>query len=238
MGILDFDDMEAMSAHAADLIRELALDAVTRRGAFTLALAGGSTPRKTYEFLAEAGDFPWDKTHAFWSDERCVDPDHEHRNSRMAYEALFSKVDIPEQNLHPVRIAGYQAGLDAAGYEFVVRNTFKFAGLAEGGGCPFDCILLGMGADGHTASLFPDGDELRANRQIVMAVEPKGNPRLERVTMTLPLINMARNVVFLIQGRKKRALLERMAENPKAAAKRYPAAMVKPQGALTWLAAK
>ena len=237
MEILDFDDMEAMSTHAADTIAALARDAVAARGVFTLALAGGSTPRRAYELLAGAEGFPWAETHVFYSDERCVEPDHEHRNSRMAAEAFISKVPLPEENHHPVRIAGYQAGLDAAGYEFVVRNTFKFAGLAEGGGYPFDCILLGMGADGHTASLFPDGDELRAKRQIVMAVEPKGNPCLERVTMTLPLINMARNVVFLVQGRKKRALLERMAENPAAAAKRYPAAMVKARRVL-WLAAK
>lgn len=234
---LDFDGMEAMSAHAADMVRDMAREAVDARGAFTLALAGGGTPRRTYELLAEAGDVPWEAVHVFFSDERCVPEDHEHRNSRMAREALLSRVPVPEANVHAVRVAGYQPGLDAGGYEVVIRNTFRFAGLGEDGRCPFDCILLGMGEDGHTASLFPGGDELRAKRQIVMAVEPKGRPRVARVTMTLPLINAARNVVFLIGGARKRTLLDGMQRAPEAAAAAYPAAMVRPAGRLVWLTA-
>ncbi|WP_461211530.1 6-phosphogluconolactonase [Desulfocurvus sp. DL9XJH121] len=234
---LDFDDMEALSAHAAGLVRDVAREAAGARGAFTLALAGGSTPRRTYELLAEAEGVPWDKAHVFYSDERCVEPGHEHRNSRMAEEALLSRVAVPESGLHPVKVAGYQPGLDAGGYEFLVRNTFKFNGLGEGKDCPFDCILLGMGEDGHTASLFPDGDELTARRQIVMAVEPKGDPHVARVTMTLPLINQARNVIFLVAGAKKKALADRIFKDPEAAAARYPAAMVRPRGRLVWLVA-
>ncbi|BBD07856.1 6-phosphogluconolactonase [Desulfovibrio ferrophilus] len=238
MNIIEFDDMESMSAHAADMAREIAVAAVAERGAFTLALSGGSTPRQTYEMLADAGDIPWDKGHIFFSDERCVKPDHEHSNYRMANEALLSKIDIPPLQVHRIKAAGFTPGLDAGGYEVEVFNTFKFNKLDEDGECPFDLMFLGMGEDGHTASLFPGGDSMLARRQLVMAIDPVGYPKLRRISMTLPLINMARNVVIMISGAKKRALLSKIERDLEAAQGRYPVALVEPRGTLTWLAAK
>lgn len=238
MRIVEFDDMESMSAAAASLAREALLDAAAERGTFTLALAGGGTPKRTYELLAEDGDIPWDAGHLFFTDERCVKPDHEHSNFRMADEALISKVDIPALRVHRIKASGYTPGLDAGGYEFEVVNTFKFNKLAGEGGYPFDLIFLGMGEDGHTASIFPGGDALRAKRQLIMAVDPAGNPRLARITMTLPLINMARNVVVMIQGAGKRKILAEIKKDAEAAAMKYPVARVAPQGSLTWLVAK
>jgi len=237
MNILEFDDLESMSLHAADMAREILTSAAGARGAFTLALAGGSTPRRTYELLAEAGDIPWDQGHLFFTDERCVGPDHEHSNFRMANEALISRIAMPPIRVHRIKAAGYTPGLDAGGYEFEVVNTFKFNKLVEEDAYPFDLIFLGMGEDGHTASIFPGGDALTARRQLIMAVDPAGEPCVRRITMTLPLINMARNVVVLISGPKKRALLSRIGKDIEAARGKYPVALVEPRGELTWLVA-
>lgn len=237
MDIIRFDDMESLSAHAAELVAEIARNAVTDREAFTLALAGGSTPVRMYEMLADA-DIAWDKGHIFFSDERCVKPDHDHSNFRMANEALLSRIEVPALRVHRIKAAGYAVGLDAGGYEFEIRNIFKYNNLDEDGAYPFDCILLGMGADGHTASLFPGSDALRTSGQLVTAVpEGVGDPPVARITMTLPLINMARNVVFMINGKKKNEILESIKADAEAAGRRFPAALVRPQGNLLWLAA-
>lgn len=238
MQIVDFADMEALSAHAAAMARQIILNAVAERGVFTLALAGGETPRRTYELLAGVADIPWDKGHIFFTDERCVKPEHEHSNFRMAQEALFSKVEIPAARVHRIKAAGYTPGLDAGGYEFEVVNTFKFNKLAVDGEYPFDLIFLGMGKDGHTASLFPGGDSMLAKRQLIMAIDPEGDPLVGRITMTLPLINMARNVIVMITGAEKRALLSAIEQDLEAAQGDYPVALVEPRGSLTWLAAK
>ncbi|MBU1001281.1 MAG: 6-phosphogluconolactonase [Proteobacteria bacterium] len=238
MQILEFDDMETLSAHAANMAREITQAAVAERGVFTLALAGGETPRRTYELLAEAVGFPWENGHIFFTDERCVKPEHEQSNFRMAHEALLSKIDIPAARVHRIKAAGFTPGLDAGGYEFEVVNTFKYNKLNQDGDYPFDLIFLGMGKDGHTASLFPGGDSMLAKRQLIMAIDPEGDPLVGRITMTLPLINMARNVVIMISGAEKRALLAEIEQDLEAAQGDYPVALVEPRGTLTWLAAK
>lgn len=239
MTVLEFDDIEALSAHAAAMAREAAQAAVAQRGVCAMVLAGGSTPRRTYELLAKDAAMPWDKTHLFFTDERGVPMDDPDSNYRMVKETLLDAAPIPGANVHPMRIGGFSAGIDAAGHEREIRNFFNDHKLDSQGGCPFDFIFLGMGGDGHTASLFPGDDALTARRQFVHAVaEGAGDPPHERVTLTLPIINMARSAVFMIQGAEKRALLAEIEADREAAAAKYPAAMVQPRGPLTWLAAK
>lgn len=239
MEVLEFDDLEALSAHAAALVGTLAARAVAARGVFGLALAGGSTPRRTYELLAADHAMPWEKTHVFFSDERAVPHDDPDSNYRMASEALLSRVALPPANVHPVTVGGYSTGIDAAAYERAVRDFFLR--LCPGGpqDKALDCVLLGMGADGHVASLFPGGQALAARTQYVHAVpEPVGDPAVPRVTMTLPLINAARAVVVLLQGPAKRAVLDAILADPEAAREVYPVARLAPAGPLVWLAAR
>jgi 6-phosphogluconolactonase len=239
MEVLEFDDLEALSTHAAGLVGSLAARAVAERGLFSLALAGGSTPRRTYELLAADAAMPWERTHVFFSDERAVPHDDPASNRRMAGEALLSRVPLPPANLRAVTIGGYSPGIDAAGYERAVRDFFLRTARQEPPGHALDCVLLGMGADGHVASLFPGSQALAARTQLIHAVpEPVGDPAVPRVTMTLPLINAARAVVVLIQGLAKRAVLDAILADPQAAREAYPAARLAPAGALIWLAAR
>lgn len=239
MDVLEFDGLSDLSSAAAERVEGLAAAAVDARGLFVMALAGGSTPRETYSLLAERDAMPWDKAHYFFSDERCVPEDHEHSNLRMARETLFSKAPVPEANVHPVRVGGFAAGIDAASHEQSLRNFFSETGLDREGGCKLDLVLLGMGADGHVASLFPESLAVESKRQFFHAVEEGlGDPPVERVTMTFSLLNMARNVMVMIQGDKKRAVLDEILADPEAAAAKFPAARLNPRGSLTWLVAK
>ncbi len=238
MTVLEFDDFEALSAHAAAMAREAALAAVAARGVCTMVLSGGSTPRRTYEIMAADEAFPWNETHFFFSDERDVSAEHPDSNWRMAREALLDKAPVPKDNVHPIRMGGFGTGIDAVGHEQHLRTFFTRHKLDERGGCPFDFVFLGMGADGHTASLFPGDDALKARRQFVHTVPAGlGEPPCERVTLTLGILNMARNVVFMIQGADKRAVLRAIEADPEAAGDTYPAALVAPRGPLTWLVA-
>ncbi len=236
-----FTDLEAASRAAAGLINEAAQVAVHRRGRFTLVLAGGSTPRRLYEMLADpehSSSMPWAETFLFWGDERCVPLDHEHSNHAMAQETLLSKVHIPEENVFPVPTHGGTPTEIAARYEEEVRSFFADASDSFEQGIPpelsafprFDLILLGMGKDGHTASLFPGDPALHEARRWVTAVEhPRGSPQVSRVTLTLPVINNARRVLFLVSGNEKRHVIEAILSDPDDAAVLFPAARVKPK---------
>jgi 6-phosphogluconolactonase len=221
---------------AAEMFAARAHDAVAARGVFTVALAGGSTPRRLYALLAdEQGLFrqqlPWDRIHFFWGDERHVPPDHADSNYRMANETMLSRVPVPPQNVHRIKTEDPDAGRAATEYARELRDFF-------GGGdvtLPrLDLVLLGMGADGHTASLFPGSAALHEEKSWVAAnwVEKF---RTYRVTMTPPLLNNATCVVFLVQGEEKaeslRAVLygERQTEM-------YPSQLIQPvHGECHWL---
>jgi 6-phosphogluconolactonase len=201
-----------------------AREAIAERGRFVVALAGGSTPRPAYERLASepfSRHIDWARVHVFWSDERCVPPDDPGSNYRMAREALLRRVPIPDQNVHRVR--GEQLPDRAASsYQAELSSVLK--------GDRFDLILLGMGADGHTASLFPGTSVLNERRALVRAVYPDPG-RGWRVTLTLPVINAARQVLFLVVGAEKAAALAGM-----RAGRRLPAGRVRPaDGELIWL---
>lgn len=220
-------DAAALSRAAADHITELALEAVRQRGRFVLALAGGSTPRATYAELASR-PVPWDRVHVFFSDERMVPAEHPESNCRMAREALLARVPIPAAHVHPVPTQ-LEPAVAARVYEEEIR-----AALPEDGGLPrFDLILLGLGTDGHTASLFPGTTALGEAKALVVS---NWVPRLDtwRVTFTYPLLDQARAVMFLAAGADK-ARVVREVVRPAAGGPDHPAGRVRPEaGALTW----
>ncbi len=220
---------EEAAREAAKLVVNLASECVEVRGRFTIALAGGSTPRLLYQTLALspfAENAPWDCWHLFWGDERCVPPDHPDSNYRMAREALLDSVPVPEDQVHRIR-GEMPPGAGAEQYESLMRRQFDTDLPA------FDLVLLGVGEDGHTASLFPGTDALENAQQLVMA---NWVPHLQvhRVTFTLPLINAARVVVFLATDRSKADAIGRII-TPAFGSSPLPAGRVRPaSGAAHW----
>jgi 6-phosphogluconolactonase len=199
---------------------------------FTIALSGGSTPRNLYTLIAAnaSATLPWDKMFFFWGDERHVPPDSPDSNYRMAKESLLSKVPIPPANIFPVPAENPDAAQVAEVYEQTLRRFFA---VAPGEFPRFDLILLGMGPDGHTASLFPETAALQEKSRLVVAnwVEKLGG---SRITFTLPLLNSARCVTFLVSGTDKAAALHEVLEG-NAPAEKYPSRLVQPSdGKLIW----
>ncbi len=230
---LTFDDLSEMSGKAADLVAELLGAALARTAGATLALAGGSTPRGLYQALARShrDSVRWRDVHFLWGDERYVPAGSPDSNARMATETLLVPLEIAERAIHRVRtdLAGPDAARD---YAATVRSVCAASGSAE----PMpriDLVLLGMGPDGHTASLFPGSAALAAEESVVFAEAPGLNPRVPRITMTLPLLNAARAVLFLVAGSEKLPIVREILSGG-AQALRYPAARVKPEGRLVW----
>ena len=199
--------VEGLAQAAALFIVELARERIQAHERFTIALSGGSTPRRLYQILASpeyAHRIAWDRWHVFWSDERCVPPDHTDSNYLMAREALLDRVPLPSHQVH--RMRGEAVPQESA--EEYERELLQFFEPSEPA---LDLILLGMGEDGHTASLFPGTDALREERRLVVANRvPHLNTH--RITFTLPLINMARAVAFLVSGAPKAQALRQVVE--------------------------
>lgn len=236
-----YPGLEALSRGAAEEVVRLAAATVAGRGHVAMVLAGGHTPRPLYQLLA--GEYreriPWPQVHLFWGDERCVPPDHPDSNFALAYETLISKVLLPSENIHRVPVELDPPEKAALAYEQVLRGFFH-PSSAEGRPFPsFDLILLGVGEDGHTASLFPDDPVLEEKRRWVVAVRaPAAFPPPWRITLTLPVLNHAKSVVFLVSGSGKGEVVRRIMSDPEAACQRYPAAMVHPRERLFWLIEK
>lgn len=222
---------ELFAAAAEEVVRD-ANEAVADHGRFTIALSGGSTPRNLYTLLATnaRGSLPWDRMFFFWSDERHVPPDDPDSNYHMANEAMLSKVPVAAGNVFRVAAENPNAATAADAYEETLRKFFAL----NGGHVPsFDLILLGMGPDGHTASLFPDTAGLQEKSRLVIAnwVEKF---RTSRITFTLPVLNAARCVAFLVSGTDKAPVLKLVLEG-NVSAEQYPAKLVEPtRGRLIW----
>lgn len=201
--------------------------AIESRGLCTIALSGGSTPKPLYEAIA-AQQLPWDKIHVFWGDERYVPPDHPDSNQLMARRAWLDSVDIPAQNIHPMPTDDADPADAARKYE---SHLAEFFNLKRGEFPALDVILLGMGDDGHTASLFPHTEALQVRDRLITVGSKDGQPR---ITFTAPTINHGRCVMFVVAGANKRpALAEIFA--PEADELSYPSRLVQPQGELWWL---
>jgi 6-phosphogluconolactonase len=223
------EDAAGLAASAAREFAARAARAVRERGRFAVALAGGSTPRAAYELLARehASEVDWRRVHFFFGDERPVPPDHPDSNYRMAQEALLSRV--PAGSVHRMR-GELAPGEAARRYEEELRSFFAGEKVPR-----FDLILLGLGEDGHTASLFPHTEALDETARLV-AANPVPKLGVTRITLTLPVINAARAVVFLVSGESKAEALRAVLEGP-ADSRSYPASLVQPgSGELLWLA--
>ena len=225
------DTME-LNQRAAEKFIRLIDQAVATAGRFTVALSGGSTPKGLYSLLATPDyreRLPWPKVHFFWGDERCVPPDHPESNYRMVEQALLSKVNIPPENVH--RMAREKEPKTAAAeYEAALKIFFR---LGAGALPRFDLILLGLGEDGHTASLFPGSDAVEETEHLVAAPYVE-KLKAHRLTLTLPVLNQAAEILFLVAGETKAAIVKE-ALRPKHGSN-LPAAKVRPSnGGLTWL---
>jgi 6-phosphogluconolactonase len=220
-------DAAAVAQAACELVCTQAVEAVSARGRFTLALSGGSTPKALYKLLAEHPELPWGQIELFFGDERAVPADHADSNARMARETLTRMAFVPEARLHRIR-AELPAPEAAANYEQTLRTFFPHAAFPQ-----FDLILLGMGPDGHTASLFPHTAALSEQRAWVAAnwVEKLA---AQRLTLTYPVINAASHVLFMIAGADKAPALKQVLEGDAAVAD-IPSRGVAPAGQLTFL---
>lgn len=222
-------DSAALAQAAAQEFHKLADAAVQERGRFCVALSGGNTPRAIYSLLAsEHKELPWDRIHVFFGDERHVPPDHPDSNFRMATESLLSKVPIPEKNVHRIR-AELEAEVAATEYEQELVNFFHL----DNQEMPrFDLIFLGIGEDGHTASLFPGSNALtETSRRVVANWVEKF--KTFRITFTFPVLNHAAEVAFLVSGADKAQILNEIIS---PGARKYPTQSVQPEnGRLLWL---
>jgi len=226
-------DADELARKAAEQFVSLAGAAIARSELFTVALSGGSTPRALYSLLASAEyreRIDWRGVHLFWGDERCVPPDHPESNYRMVQEALLSRINIPPANIH--RMVGEKEPRVAANeYEEELRSFFA---LAPGQVPRFDLIFLGLGEDGHTASLFPGGEALKENERLVATAYVE-RLRAHRLTLTLPVVDAAAQVTSLIAGQCKRAIVYAILRSDSDSFN-YPAARVSPSdGQLSWL---
>ncbi|MCX7707771.1 MAG: 6-phosphogluconolactonase [Anaerolineae bacterium] len=250
--IVVLPDPAGVAEEAARRFVTLAMQAIEARGRFTVALAGGSTPVALYGLLSRPPyreQIPWERTLLFFGDERCVPPDHPWSNYRMAREALLDRVPVPAQNIY--RMAGELSPETAAvSYAASLRRAFHLRGAARP---RFDLILLGMGEDGHTASLFPGMPALQERRRLVVATQVPEyvKPSVARITLTLPVLNAAHQVMFLVTGAGKAKvariiledqLIESICEGGVRRGRRdpgrqaFPASRVQPvHGTLSWL---
>lgn len=226
-------DGEALARDAADLFAHLALEAVTLRGRCSVALSGGTTPRRMGELLAQSPDrerVPWNRLDVFWGDERWVPPESPESNAGVAKRTFLDAVPILADQIHPFPTVGTDPAAAAAFYAATIREL-----LGEGEMTPrFDLVLLGLGEDGHTASLFP-GTAALAERDALAVANPVPKLNATRLTLTVPVLAAGREVVFLVGGAGKADALAAVLEGPETP-DRLPAQLIRPiDGRLIWL---
>jgi 6-phosphogluconolactonase len=227
-------DAHELALTAAERLLAGSQNAISAKGVFTIALSGGATPKQLYQLLADPNQpfrdqFPWDQTHFFWPDERQVGPDHPDSNYRMAKEAMLEHVPVPEANVH--RMLGEKTNVQesVSEYEAQLRDFFK---VNNSEFPSIDLVLLGLGTDGHTASIFPGSEVLLETRRLIAApFVVKLNAY--RLTMTLPVLNNAASIVFLVSGEEKARILRDVLQ---VSPPEFPAQAIKPTHRdLTWL---
>ena len=220
-------DKAALVQRSLELVLDKFHQSVAERNRFTLALSGGSTPKPLYEAMASQ-DLPWDKIQVFWGDERYVPSDHPDSNEGMARKAWLNRVPIPAANIHAMPTDAADPAVAAQRYEQELQQVFQ----VQPGEIPaLDVILLGMGDDGHTASLFPYTDALQVHDRLITVGNKNGQPR---ISFTVPFINQARCVIFMVAGASKQEALAQIFA-PDADSVAYPSRLIQPQGELWWL---
>ncbi len=231
--VLVLPDPEVLSHRAASIFIELACSSIDAKGRFIVAISGGTTPKRLFDLLGTlySNNVEWVKVEFFWADERCVPKEHDESNFRGAYSAMLSRVPVAESNIH--RIKGeLEPEEGARQYENEIRKCFGKSSLPV-----FDLILLGIGEDGHTASLFPGSKSLEESERLAIPVYVE---RLKswRVTLTLPVLNNARHTLFLATGSNKTDVLAEVFEKRNSESL-LPAGLIRPvHGDITWLVDK
>ena len=227
-----FDDEAGLAEQAADFVMDQARKAVAERGRFSMAISGGESPRGPFKKLAQkkfAGEMPWEETNIFWVDERLVSPKSPDSNFGMADELLISKVGIPKENVHRIPVELINPMKVATTYEGDLAQFFE----GSEGWPLLDLALLGVGEDGHTASLFPGSKSLSNKHWVIPVPDPAMEPRHPRITMTLEIINRSRCAAFVVVGANKAAIVEGILSG-EPSAESLPAAMVRPLSELAW----
>ncbi|HTX15548.1 MAG TPA: 6-phosphogluconolactonase [Candidatus Baltobacteraceae bacterium] len=226
-----FPDIDALSRGALEELLRVMQDAIKQRGRFAIALSGGHTPAKLYALWAQAESdgtqTPWDRVYLWWGDERYVPQDDPLSNYRMTRETLIEHVTIPAANVRPVPTNLPTPENAAEAYEAELREFFKGEAPA------FDLQLLGLGVEGHTASLFPGSPALEEKRRWVLPVKAPAKPPL-RLTFTPVVLNLARNTFFLVAGTDKQEILAALRAEPEGKVSQYPAARIRPTGRTLW----
>jgi 6-phosphogluconolactonase len=227
-----FEDLELLSRAAAELFAQCSAQAILERGRFQVALSGGSTPLKSYELLAQSPfheQVDWPNVHVFWGDERCVPPEDLENSYRQAHDVLLGHVPIPAENVH--RLQSDLEPLAAAINYALVLKQFASPPLAWP---RFDLVLLGMGSDGHTASLFPGSEVSPSSPTLAVTAHYQDRPA-DRVTLTPPVFNSARRVVFLVSGQSKSEMLAHVLYG-EYRPEQIPAQRIRPtDGELIWM---
>jgi 6-phosphogluconolactonase len=222
-----FDNAAMLADGVAEWMCALA---IAGEHTFSVCLSGGSTPRPLYERLAGsdiAAHFPWNRVHWFWGDERFVPHDDQASNYKMAYDALFAKVSAPAEHIHAIPTQGLSPQQAAVDYQGVLQRYYGAARFDERRPL-FDVTLLGVGDNGHTASLFPGDPALQENRRWVLAVTGAG--KFARITLTYPALDSSSYVAFIVTGAKKQNILKRILAGDPA----LPAVRIRPVGRLIW----
>jgi 6-phosphogluconolactonase len=230
--LIVLEDAHAVVVRAAEELAHIAGEAICLHGQFLLSLAGGSTPAAMYELLATRFKLSvdWKEVQFFFGDERCVPPDSESSNYAMASRTMFAPLGIKPAQVH--RIQGeLKPEAAARAYEDQIRKTLALAADAMP---RFDLVLLGLGTNAHTASLFPGDPAIREPRRLAVAVEVDDPIQRHRVSLTPPLLNNAARVMFVVHGANKAAAVQQVLEGPRDP-DRFPAQVIAPQGELIWV---
>ncbi len=227
-----FADLDALSDAAVGRIAEIVAESIAQRGVFHIALSGGATPRHLYERLARAPyvfTIDWSRVHVYFGDERCVPPDHPDSNFRMANTALLMHVPIPPTQIHRISADLAYVRQCAAAYAAVLASSLPVCNNVP----QFDLVLLGVGPDGHIASLFPATGSALSERRPVTAVYAD-SMHAWRISITLAVINQARHILLLAAGSNKAEILQRVLRDDSPAAAPLPVQRIQPRGELEW----
>ncbi len=241
MNITNFDEINEMSLEVAKELVSIGEQAIEKNDIFLLAISGGDTPKTLFSFLGSKfkNSKIWDKTVIFFVDDRCVSIRHPENNYIYAKELFFDHVSIPKENIFKMDTENQYPEIAAHEYEKQMKNFFKKRDLLENFPIPrFDLILLGIGADGHTASLFPDTYASKEEKKWIMntPAPTTARPNLPRLTMTFPILNAGKNVIFLIsKAKSKQEILNEVMNNRND---KYPASKILPKGSLNWYITK
>lgn len=224
-----FPDLGALSRAVVEESERAANEAARARGRCLIALSGGKTPEKAYELWSTEfrGRMPWAKTHFFWGDERFVSADDPKSNYGMARETLFQHIPVPPENIHPMATNFATADEAARAHEKMLRTFVGDAGPS------FDVLFLGVGGEGHTASLFPDSPALEEEKRWVVGVQAPAEPPA-RISLTFPILRRARATYFLLAGADKREIVATLRKDAAAGTAKLPVEMLRPEGEAVW----